>query len=161
MKELLLLRHAKSSWDYAVSDRNRPLTEKGMKRITQMARASSTIFQSQEIIFSSPANRALHTATLMMHSLGIDFKKLNVNETLYTFEASQILDFIYALEDQFDKVICVGHNPAFSNVISYLSDTTIGNLPTAAWARITFTQSHWSDVSDGKCTLGLPKERLA
>ena len=33
MKELILLRHAKSSWDYNVEDRNRPLSEKGIDRI--------------------------------------------------------------------------------------------------------------------------------
>ena len=74
MKELILLRHAKSSWDYAVSDRNRPLTEKGMKRITNMATASASLFKKQEIIFSSPANRAMHTATLLIHTLGIAFE---------------------------------------------------------------------------------------
>ncbi len=33
MKELILLRHAKSSWEYSVEDRNRSLTEKGVHRI--------------------------------------------------------------------------------------------------------------------------------
>ncbi len=160
MKELILLRHAKSSWDYAVSDRNRPLTEKGMKRITNMASASASLFKKQEIIFSSPANRAMHTATLLIHTLGIAFEKLKIKEELYTFDASNLLQFIHSLDDEFDKVICVGHNPAFSSVVSYLSDTTIGNLPTAAWAHILFEQSQWSQVNAGTCTLGLPKDIL-
>ena len=160
MKELILLRHAKSSWDYTVSDRNRPLTEKGMKRITNMATASASLFKKQEIIFSSPANRAMHTATLLIYTLGIAFKKLNIKEELYTFDASNLLQFIHSLDDKFDKVICVGHNPAFSSAVSYLSDTTIGNLPTAGWAHIVFEQSQWSQVNAGSCNLGLPKEIL-
>ena len=160
MKELILLRHAKSSWDYAVSDRNRPLTEKGMKRITNMATASSSLFKKQEIIFSSPANRAMHTATLLIHTLGIAFEKLNIKEELYTFNTSNLLQLIHSIDDEFDKVICVGHNPAFSSAVSYLSDTTIGNLPTAAWAHIVFEQSEWSQVNAGSCNLGLPKEIL-
>jgi len=161
MKELILLRHAKSSWEYSVSDRNRPLTEKGMKRIAQMATVSSILFKDQEIIFSSPANRALHTATLLMNTVAIDFEKFKVNELLYTFDASQVLEFIHSIGNKYEKVICVGHNPAFSSVIRYLSDTTLRNLPTAAWARIVFSQSQWSKVANGKCTLGLPKEILA
>ena len=160
MKELILLRHAKSSWDYAVSDRNRPLTEKGMKRIKNMASASASLFKKQEIIFSSPANRAMHTAILLIHSLGITFEKLKIKEGLYTFDASNLLQFINSLDDEFDNVICVGHNPAFSSVVGYLSDTTIGNLPTAAWAHIVFEQSQWSQVKSGSCNLGLPKDIL-
>ena len=105
MKELILLRHAKSSWEYSVSDRNRPLTEKGMKRIAQMATVSSILFKDQEIIFSSPANRALHTATLLMNTVAIDFEKLKVNELLYTFDASQVLEFIHSIGDKYVKVI--------------------------------------------------------
>ena len=60
MKELVLLRDAKSSWEYSVEDRNRPLTEKGMKRIIKMAKAQPSVFSNAEIFFSSPANRALH-----------------------------------------------------------------------------------------------------
>ena len=160
MKELILLRHAKSSWDYAVSDRNRPLTEKGMKRITNMATASSSLLKKQEIIFSSPANRAMHTATLLIHTLGIAFEKLNIKEELYTFDISNLLQFIHSIDNEFDKVICVGHNPAFSSAVSYLSDRIIGNLPTAAWAHIVFEQSEWSQVNAGSCNLGLPKEIL-
>ena len=160
MKELILLRHAKSSWDYAVSDRNRPLTEKGMKRITNMATASISLFKKQEIIFSSPANRAMHTATLLIHTLGIAFEKLNIKEELYTFDISNLLQFIHSIDNEFDKVICVGHNPAFSSAVSYLSDRIIGNLPTAAWAHIVFEQSEWSQVNAGSCNLGLPKEIL-
>lgn len=160
MKELILLRHAKSSWDYAVSDRNRPLTEKGMNRITKMAMASSTLFKKQEIIFSSPANRAMHSALILMNTLEIDFKKLKVNETLYTFDLSSVLHFIHSIGDHHEKVICVGHNPAFTSAINYLSDTKIGNLPTAAWARILFSETQWSKVTNGKCNLGLPKEIL-
>ncbi|MEK9613690.1 MAG: histidine phosphatase family protein [Flavobacteriaceae bacterium] len=157
MKELVLLRHAKSSWEYSVEDRNRPLTEKGMKRIIKMAKAQPSVFSNAEIFFSSPANRALHTATLMMHTLGISFKRLNVNEKLYTFEASQIIDFINQLNDRYQKVVCVGHNPAFTGVAQYLSTSPVEYMPTSAFAQIQFEQAHWLDVSKGRLNLGLPR----
>ena len=64
MKEVLFLRHAKSSWEYAVADRDRPLQPKGIHAIKAVAKHWKAKFTSYEAIFSSPANRALHTATL-------------------------------------------------------------------------------------------------
>ena len=58
MKKLVLLRHAKSSWDLNVSDKERPLTEKGINRIKMISALSSNILSSADLIFSSPANRA-------------------------------------------------------------------------------------------------------
>ena len=74
MKTLVLLRHAKSSWEYAVADRNRPLTQNGMRRIEQMTLSSSRVFAPAECFFSSPANRACHTATIALHTLKQPFE---------------------------------------------------------------------------------------
>ena len=158
MKELILLRHAKSSWEYSVSDLNRPLLEKGIKRIINVASGSALVFENQEVFFSSPANRAIHTSIILMNALNINFQKLQVCESLYTFDSVQLLSFIHEIDNSFSKVVCVGHNPAFSNVITYLSDTTVVNLPTAAWAKIVFDVPEWSNVKNGICSLGLPKE---
>ena len=158
MKELILLRHAKSSWEYSVSDLNRPLLEKGIKRIINVASGSALVFENQEVFFSSPANRAIHTAIILMNALNINFQKLQVCESLYTFDLLQLLSFIHEIDNSFSKVVCVGHNPAFSNVITYLSDTTVVNLPTASWVKIVFDVPEWSNVKNGICSLGLPKE---
>ena len=158
MKELILLRHAKSSWEYSVSDFNRPLIEKRIKRIINLPSVSALVVENQEIFFSSPANRAIHTTTILMNALNINFKKLQVCESLYTFDSAQLLSFIHKIDNSFSKVVCVGHNPAFSNVITYLSDTTVVNLPTAAWAKIVFDVPKWGNVKNGICSLGLPKE---
>ena len=50
MKELILLRHAKSSWDYAVADRDRVLQEKGIQRIINVATQSAHIFEGVEVV---------------------------------------------------------------------------------------------------------------
>ena len=160
MKKLVLLRHAKSSWEYDVEDRNRPLTENGIKRIVNMAKSNPSIFLETDVIYSSPANRALHSATLIMQSLSISFEKLKIDERLYTFESQQLLSFINKLDDVSHKVVCVGHNPAFSIASGYLSNSNIVDLPTAAWATIQFNQNQWSKVENGILSLGLPKEIL-
>jgi len=160
MKTLVLLRHAKSSWEYAVADRNRTLTERGMRRIEQMALNCSDIFIPADCFYSSPANRACHTASIALHTLKQPFDRLKIVEELYTFEPLQVLRFINALPDVMNYVVCVGHNPAFTEVASQLSGSSFFHLPTAAWAKLTFSQSSWNAVSEGKLELGLPKEIL-
>jgi len=77
MKTLILLRHAKSSWEYAVADRNRPLKEKGIRRIQAMASVSREVFGSIPHFYSSPGNRALHTAIILLHELNLHLEQLH------------------------------------------------------------------------------------
>ena len=160
MKKLILLRHAKSSWDLNVSDKDRPLTEKGINRIKMISTHCSNILSSADLIFTSPANRATHTSCIMISSLGLGFDKIVLKKELYTFELSKLLDFIFNISDNYNSVVCVGHNPAFTEAISYLSKTDFLHLPTSAWAQLTFSQTKWKNISNGKLKLGMPKEIL-
>ena len=160
MKQLLLLRHAKSSWESLAEDRNRSLTEGGVNRIKRIAKASSELFKSYEVVFSSPANRAMHTACVMMCEVQMPFEYFNLREQLYTFKVSELINFIKSLPDHYSKVICVGHNPAFTYAVSTLSTTNLDHLPTAAWAQIQFEQNKWEHIKNGKAQIGLPKDIL-
>jgi phosphohistidine phosphatase len=160
MKQLLLLRHAKSSWESLAEDRNRSLTQGGVNRIKRIAKASSELFKSYEVVFSSPANRAMHTACVMMCEVQMPFEYFNLREQLYTFKVSELINFIKSLPDHYSKVICVGHNPAFTYAVSTLSTTNLDHLPTAAWAQIQFEQNKWEHIKNGKAQIGLPKDIL-
>ena len=160
MKQLLLLRHAKSSWESLAEDRNRSLTEGGVNRIKRMAKASSELFKSYEVVFSSPANRAMHTACVMMCEVQMPFEYFNLREQLYTFKVSELINFIKSLPDHYSKVIFVEHNPAFTYAVSTLSTTNLDHLPTAAWAQIQFEQNKWEHIKNGKAQIGLPKDIL-
>tara|TARA_B100001939_G_scaffold121905_1_gene105621 strand:+ start:1085 stop:1570 length:486 start_codon:yes stop_codon:yes gene_type:complete len=157
MKKLILFRHAKSSWSHDVSDRDRPLTEKGIQKTEKISITSKNIFFNTEVFYSSPANRALHTASIIINQLNLSFKNLHVEEDLYTFESSKLIKFIRDIPNSFSNVICVGHNPAFTNVTNLLSDSNIEHLPTSSWAEITFSQNSWTDISKGVLKLGIPK----
>ena len=157
MKKLILFRHAKSSWSHDVSDRDRPLTEKGIRKTEKISVTSKNIFFNTEVFFSSPANRALHTASIIINQLNLSFRNLHVEEDLYTFESSKLIKFIRDIPNSFSNVICVGHNPAFTNVTNLLSDSNIEYLPTSSWAEITFSQNSWTDISKGVLKLGIPK----
>ncbi len=160
MKKLILFRHAKSSWSLNVPDRDRPLTEKGIRRTEKILYVSKKIFFDTEIVYSSTANRAMHTASIIINQLDLSFSNLHLKEDLYTFESSKLIKFIRDIPNSFSNVICVGHNPAFTDAINHLSDSGFEHLPTSAWAEITFSQTNWINISKGILKLGIPKNIL-
>ena len=160
MKELILLRHAKSSWDNNLDDRNRPLTEKGVIRIINISEASRKFFLDIDVVYSSPAIRAISTAIIISNVLKINFSKIKINENLYSFNSQNILSFIKSIDNKFNRVLCVGHNPAFTEVANLLGNKELIHLPTAGWVKFKLNESDWKDINNGESIFGLPKEIL-
>ncbi len=160
MKELVLIRHAKSSWELNVEDWDRPLTKKGIERIRKIVLSSPEVFSSTDVIYTSNANRATHTTLIMVNTLSLPLDKVNITKELYTFKISNLVYFVKNIPNTFKRVICVGHNPAFTEAISYFSSNFLGHLPTSGWVKLEFKQSKWAEIADGNLTLGIPKQIL-
>ena len=150
MKNIIFLRHSKSSWDYNVSDINRPLNEIGIFKIKKISSSSKKEFSSVEIFFSSPANRAIHTAIILARELSHDLKKIQIVENLYTFSSKEVFEFIKIIDDKYSNVAIVGHNPAFTEIANYFSNKRIDNLPTSRWFSVKFDTNYWADIIDLK-----------
>lgn len=158
MKELVILRHAKSNRTYMVNDINRPLSQSGIERIQIKSYQKRDFFIDAEVIISSPAIRALHTAVIVIRELGISMEKLIIDEQLYTFSGFSIIDYVYALDERWSKVVLVGHNPAFTEVINHFSDVSINQLKTSGFAKISFNEDQWSNLFKGEVVLGQKKK---
>ena len=146
MKVITFLRHSKSSWENNIEDINRPLSETGIKKIKKIANLSKDHFISTEIIFTSSANRALHTSVLLSRTLSINLNKIKICDELYTFDHDKVFDFIETINNNYSEVVLVGHNPAFTNISNYFSENKILNLPTARWFSLKFESDNWSDI---------------
>ena len=158
MKELVILRHAKSNRTYMVNDINRPLSQSGIERIQIKSYQKRDFFINAEVIISSPAIRALHTAVIVIRELGISMEKLIIDEQLYTFSGFSIIDYVYALDERWSNVVLVGHNPAFTEVINHFSDVSINQLKTSGFAKISFKEDQWSNLLKGEVLLGQKKK---
>jgi phosphohistidine phosphatase len=154
MKELIILRHAKSNRTYSVDDINRPLSPEGIERIKKVSHQKEDFFTKADIIISSPAIRALHTAMITIHELNLPLEQLKIDKQLYTFSGFSVIDYIYTLDDRWNKVILAGHNPAFTQVINHFSDAGINHLRTAGCVQITFDGDQWSNLYKGEVLLG-------
>ena len=155
MKTLYLLRHAKSSWDYNVEDRHRPLQAKGIRRIEKVALEQRATWNSLDALFSSSANRAMHTAVIAATQANFPVSKIQLVAELYNFDARPVLNFIYDLPNTLNTVLLVGHNPAFTTVANQLGADSCPELKTASWACITFAATDWASISNGTINWGI------
>ncbi|MBT8185785.1 MAG: histidine phosphatase family protein, partial [Eudoraea sp.] len=83
MKELILVRHGKSSWEYSVDDKDRPLLERGINDGHLVAKAFKAASVNIDAVYSSPANRALHTCMILVRVLGFPLANCTITNALY------------------------------------------------------------------------------
>lgn len=66
MKNLIIIRHAKSNWDVPNSDFDRGLTDNGIIKSTKCAKAATFLINDNSLIWSSAAVRAFETSKIFM-----------------------------------------------------------------------------------------------
>lgn len=150
MKTIIFVRHGKSSWDYPVDDKDRPLKERGIMDAHLVAQHLKQTGYEIDFCFSSPANRALHTCMIFLRTLNHDFSKFRLVDDLYDFSGNSVLTFLKNLDNSLKTVIIFGHNYAFTSLVNMLGDDYIENLPTAGMAILSFDVDEWPELKQGK-----------
>jgi phosphohistidine phosphatase len=147
-KELFIVRHAKSTWDYEdISDVDRPLKLSGIRSAYEMARRLKINRYVPEYIISSPANRALHTASIFLNVFEIPYDKFRIEPALYSESAGDILEIIKSLPSTLKKVMIFGHNPDFSELVRFFAKQPILELPTCGVMIFKFDCKEWNNIS--------------
>lgn len=149
MKKLILVRHGKSSWEYNVSDKDRTLLERGIKDAHLVANELKSQKKDINAVFSSPANRALHTCLIFLRELNFPFHKFSVVSELYDFSGQAVIDFVNGLDNELNTVMIFGHNHALTAIANYWGDNRIENVPTAGLVELSFTVSKWAEIVGG------------
>ena len=159
MKQLILVRHGKSSWEYSVSDKDRPLLERGIADAFLVADKLNTFGLAIDAAFSSPANRALHTSMIFLRQLYFPLSKFQVANQLYDFSGDEVLRFVKDLDNDLNLVMIFGHNHAFTHLASSLGNTYIESLPTSGLVHLEFDTDSWKSISKGSTVRTLfPKQ---
>ena len=164
MKHLTLLRHAKSSWkDLSLPDADRPLNKRGKRNAPEMGVRFAQQYPKADIhLVSSPAKRAITTARLFAEAVGYPVETIEVDDRIYQADASALLEIVRGLDDSWDHVVLVGHNPGFTDFINSATKHFIENLPTAGVAVLQYHEDSWRDVGTTQATLaelGFPKKK--
>lgn len=150
MKVLFLVRHGQSSWDDAkLSDRDRPLTDKGKRDAVNVGKRLAESELAVDMLFSSPAKRALATAETIARKLDFKRKKIVLDEQIYTGQVDDLLQVIRAVGDEHKRVMLVGHNPALSELLQCLAGKST-SMPTCSVAELRFDTKSWSKIGKKK-----------
>ena len=159
MKTIILVRHGKSSWEFNVSDKDRPLKERGIDDAHLVSKVLKSSGISIDYAFSSPANRALHTCMIFLRNLDFDLNKLLVSAALYDFSGENVLSFLKQIDNDYKTILVFGHNYALTTLVNTLGDRYIENVPTAGLTKMEFSIESWNKITKGKTTqIVFPKE---
>ncbi|HEY2865972.1 MAG TPA: histidine phosphatase family protein [Pyrinomonadaceae bacterium] len=149
MKKLLILRHAKSSWDDAgLPDFDRPLNERGERDAPFMGRILADRGFNPELIVSSPAARAKRTAELVGQTAGWE-APLTFDERIYEASPQALFTIIIGLGDEISTCLLAGHNPGMEGIVKLLTTRTLA-MPTASVAVLEVDVDRWSAIEPGK-----------
>ena len=151
MKTLLLVRHAKSSWDQpGLSDSERPLNERGKKDAPEMAARLKEKGLNIDHFVSSPAKRARKTARYFAEEFGQSKDDITLVEDLYLATQPAFASTVAGLDDRYDTVAVFSHNPGITDFASSLTNVKVHDMPTCAVFAVQAETDAWSGFHDAE-----------
>lgn len=177
MLTLILLRHAKSSWDDpGLDDFDRPLAKRGRKAAPEVGSALARMGLRPDLVLCSTAVRTRQTLEIVLDELGPPAPRVIFDERLYMATSDRLIKRLHAVgADETgalpSTVMMVGHNPGLEELAIRLvgrgaaEDTArmSAKFPTAAVAVIAFDGDDWTALAPGEGRLEhfLTPKRLA
>jgi phosphohistidine phosphatase len=151
MKTIIIIRHAKSSWEFGIADFDRPLNDRGKKNAPEMAKRLLDKKISIDAFVSSPAKRAKQTAELFCTTYNRNPNEIIFEESMYNAPAKDFFAVIKNLDNKFSTVAIFSHNTGLTNFVNQLvDDVFIDNVPTCGVFAVTIDITNWKDFTDAK-----------
>jgi phosphohistidine phosphatase len=150
MKRLTLVRHAKSSWkDAALADIDRPLSGRGRRDAPRVGIFLAGQGLRPDIILASPARRARKTAELLAAAIPGTKERVLSDPALYEASAAILLERVRALDEAWQHVMLVGHNPGLTDFANLLTAIGVVNLPTCSLLVADLDIGSWREATAG------------
>jgi len=147
LRNLLLIRHAKSDWGHpSLSDFDRPLNGRGKSDAPIMGDRLAASGIRIDRLVSSPAVRAKTTAEAIAQSIGFPAHDISWMTGLYLASPLDILDIVHTCPNHVRTLAIVSHNPGISELANQLCDTSVGNIPTCGIVHLAADLSTWSEA---------------
>jgi len=150
MKTLVLIRHAKSSWDApGLSDFDRPLNERGKKDAAEMAKRLKEKIDI-DLFVSSPAKRARKTAKLFAEEYGTKKDDISLVEDLYAATMPAFQKTVIELNNKYNTVALFSHNPGITEFANSLTHVRIDDMPTCSVFAVHADIDKWESFSNAE-----------
>jgi phosphohistidine phosphatase len=148
LRRLTLVRHAKTEPPRpGQEDWDRVLEPRGQHDAPQMGRRLKSRYDKPNKILTSPAVRALTTASIFARELSVDASRMQQDERLYLAGPKDMLQVVRELGGQAQHLMVVGHNPGMSEFADRLcSGHAVDNLPTCAVFTVEFEIPDWHEL---------------
>jgi phosphohistidine phosphatase len=151
MKTLILVRHAKSSWEEpGVSDFDRPLNERGKKDAPEMAKRLKEKGIRVDLFISSPARRAKRTARFFAEEYGVKKDEILLVEELYLAGYGAFMNTILQVDNKHDSIALFAHNPGITEFASSLTNVKVDDMPTCAVFALQIETDNWKNFKDSE-----------
>ena len=146
MKRLIVVRHAKSSWEIAGQDDfDRTLNARGKKDAPEMARRLLARNVKVDVFISSPAVRAKQTAAVFAEVYRAGLQQVKYVPALYLAAAEAFMPVIQSIDDAFDTAAVFSHNPGITGFVNTLTSVKIDDMPTCGVFAVHCLVSAWKD----------------
>ena len=151
MKHLLIIRHAKSSWDLkTLTDFDRSLNERGHQDAPAMAKRLLNQNVAIDLFVSSTANRALTTAIYFAEAYKKSENDIVKVDALYHAMPDVFYKTIEVINNNIDSVAIFSHNPGITEFVNELTSTKIDDMPTCGVFAIKVNSNSWVDFAKSK-----------
>ena len=148
MRNIYLLRHAKSSWDDpAATDFERVLNERGLRAALMMGEYAQRIGIRPELVVCSTAARTRETAAIFLPAVGISVDPI-FTDKIYEATTGQLLELIAEIDNKFSSLLLIGHNPGIEGLTGVLTGEN-EIVPTATLITISVDVDKWCNISPG------------
>ena len=153
MKEIFVLRHAKSSWENSnLSDFERPLADKGISDAKKMCKFLKDMDLKVDKVLCSNALRAKETFDLTADGFNFEIDKAIYTDRLYFGDTTNIIKDMKELDESLKNILIVGHNPTLHYLVELLTNKPIDRFTTCNLA-IIFHDGEWISLSSQQCRL--------
>ena len=139
---LLLLRHAKSSWDEpSLADHERPLAKRGRKAAARVGEYLRAADLTPDLVVCSTARRTRQT----WKRLALEGPEVRLEDAMYGATAGELAGLAVELPETAKSVLFIGHNPGISELVRLLAaQHGVGELTTGAMCSLALTTDKWS-----------------
>jgi phosphohistidine phosphatase len=157
MRTIFLLRHAEAASPSGVSDRDRPLTDKGRVDAKCLGEVMRTREFTPDVILCSPARRTRET----LEGLAFENVPTNFLEALYNAPPENLLNALCQVNDACESVLLIAHNPSIPTLAAALAGSgdpaslmklNSGYAP-ATLSILTCRVDDWGFVDEQSCRL--------
>jgi len=159
MKNLIIIRHAKSSWEHQVSDFDRPLKNRGIKDAKLIVDHVKNKIFIPDLILCSDSKRTISTAKIFIKNLDFQDAELQFRHDLYAFSVGNLIEKIKDCNDSVNNLMLFGHNHAITDFTNTFGSRHFENVPTCGLVHLRFNIDSWKNLNKGETIFSIfPKD---